>query len=58
MPFYDTDADKALFDTLRDHTDQSLVEVIEMDTDINSVLFATRAAKKLIDLIEKGKGNR
>lgn len=51
-PFYGPEEDKALFDALRTHVDRQRVELIELDTDINSELFALSAAKKLVELIE------
>jgi uncharacterized protein (UPF0261 family) len=49
-PFYDAEADKALFDTLRTKLDGK-IELIELDNAINDAAFATAAAKKLIDLL-------
>ncbi len=50
-PFYDAEADAVLFDTLREKVAESEVELIELDTDINSEEFAIAAAKKLIELL-------
>ena len=49
-PFYDPEADQALFNTLRSEVGDN-VEVIEMDTDINDPEFAVAAAKKLISML-------
>ncbi len=49
-PFYDPEADQALFSTLRSEVGDN-VEVIEMDTDINDPEFAVAAAKKLISML-------
>lgn len=49
-PFYDPEADQALFSTLRSEVGDN-VEVIEMDTDINDREFAVAAAKKLISML-------
>ncbi|MBQ6582568.1 MAG: Tm-1-like ATP-binding domain-containing protein [Mogibacterium sp.] len=49
-PFYDAEADAALFDTLRSQINDN-VELIEMDTDINDPVFAVAAAKKLISML-------
>ena len=49
-PFYDAEADAALFDTLRKGVKDS-VEVVELDTDINDPAFAVAAAKKLIEML-------
>lgn len=51
QPFYDAEADKVLFDTLRTELADSNVEVVELDTDINDKEFAVAAAKKLISLL-------
>lgn len=51
QPFYDAEADKALFDTLRTELEGSDVEIVELDTDINDKEFAVAAAKKLISLL-------
>lgn len=51
QPFYDAEADKALFDTLRTELEGSNVEIVELDTDINDKDFAVAAAKKLISLL-------
>jgi len=49
-PFYDAEADKVLFDTLRDKLADN-VELIEMDHAVNDDEFALAAAKKLIELL-------
>lgn len=49
-PFYDPEADQALFSTLKSEAGAN-VEVIEMDTDINDPEFAVAAAKKLISML-------
>lgn len=49
-PFFDAQADKVLFDTLRDKV-ASHVELIEVEQDINSPEFARKAAEKLIDYL-------
>lgn len=51
QPFYDAEADKVLFDTLRTELANSNVEIVELDTDINDKEFAVAAAKKLISLL-------
>lgn len=51
QPFYDAEADKVLFDTLRSELEGSNVEIVELDTDINDKEFAVAAAKKLISLL-------
>ena len=49
-PFYDPEADQALFDTLKSQVKDS-VEVIEMDNAVNDEAFALAAAKKLISML-------
>lgn len=49
-PFYDPEADAALFDTLRESLNDN-IEIVEMDTDINDPEFAIAAAKKLISML-------
>lgn len=51
--FYGVEEDKILFDTLRHGVNRKNVEVIEMDCEINDVVFAETAAQKLIDLMSK-----
>lgn len=46
--FYDAEADRALFDTIREH---ARVEVIDLDETINSPAFAKACAEKLLQLI-------
>ena len=50
QPFYDADADAALFAGLHDTLDSS-VEVHEVDTDINDPAFAVAMADRLHELI-------
>ena len=50
QPFYDAEADKALFDAI--HA-TAQVEVIDYDEEINSPVFAEAAAHKLLQLIEQ-----
>ena len=52
QPFYDPDADAALFEAIRENLSSS-VELIEMDCDINDPAFATAMAEKL-DAYMKG----
>ncbi len=52
QPFYNPEADKALFDTLRDNLNKNKVNIIEMKNGINDEEFAKAAAQKLIDMIE------
>lgn len=51
--FYGPNENKVLFDTLKEKIDQQKVEIIELDTDINSQEFAIAAAAQLIKLLEK-----
>lgn len=49
-PFYDPEADQALFDTLKRAVKDS-VEIIELDNAVNDEAFALAAAKKLISML-------
>ncbi|CAN5589098.1 Tm-1-like ATP-binding domain-containing protein [soil metagenome] len=46
QPFHDPDADRALFDALREHLDEN-VEVEEMEANVNDPEFATAMAERL-----------
>ncbi len=48
QPFYDPEADAALFAAIHEH---AKVEVIDFDEEINSEVFAKAAAHKLLELI-------
>lgn len=52
QPYYGPDEDKALFDTLRAKVDTDKTQIIELDNNINDVVFAEAAAQKLIDLMQ------
>jgi uncharacterized protein (UPF0261 family) len=51
-PFYDAEADEALFTALRKNITPN-VTLVELDTDINSDAFATEAAHRLLALVKK-----
>ena len=51
-PFYDAQADEALFTTLREKIG-SQVELVEMENAVNDETFAVAAAQKLIELMKK-----
>ncbi|MFC4994027.1 Tm-1-like ATP-binding domain-containing protein [Rubritalea tangerina] len=48
QPFYDPEADKALFEAIHQH---AKVEVVDYDEEINSKTFAEAAANKLLELM-------
>jgi uncharacterized protein (UPF0261 family) len=50
-PFYDPKADKALFDTLREIIDKSVVELIELDCHINDPVFAEALCEQIKMLV-------
>jgi len=52
QPFHDPEADRALFDALREGLDGSDVEVHESEADVNDPAFATAMADRLHALIE------
>jgi uncharacterized protein (UPF0261 family) len=51
-PFYDAEADEALFAALRKNITPN-VTLVELDADINSDAFATEAAHRLLALVRK-----
>jgi uncharacterized protein (UPF0261 family) len=54
QPFHDAEADRALFDGLRETLDEG-VEVQALDMDINDERFAVAMARRLHELIREGK---
>jgi uncharacterized protein (UPF0261 family) len=50
-PFYDRDADAALFKAIRETVDVSVVELTEIDAHINDPEFGTAMAERIISLI-------
>ena len=46
-PFYDAEADAALFDAIRNHLDRTIA-LVELDVDINSPVFATAMVDGLV----------
>jgi uncharacterized protein (UPF0261 family) len=51
-PFYDPEADVALFDALRDHVDLDVVDLVELDMHVNDDAFADALADELIGLLK------
>ncbi len=51
MPFYDPDADTALFDAIRANLDSSKVELVELDVAINDPAFADAMADRLLEML-------
>lgn len=51
QPFYDPEADAALFQALREHIDREKVELIELDMHINDPQFADAMAARLLDML-------
>lgn len=58
QPFYGPKEDQMLFQTLKENVDRTKVQVIELEKAINDRAFAEAAAEKLIQLIEKKKGEK
>ena len=50
--FHDPEIDKVLFDAIWNHINRN-IDIIEIENNINTVAFAERAVKALLDLIEK-----
>lgn len=50
-PFFDPEANKSLFDSLRKHIDSS-VRLVELDLHINDMAFAEKAADILTDMLK------
>jgi uncharacterized protein (UPF0261 family) len=53
-PFYDPDADLALFDSIKSYKNKGL-QIIEVDANINDAIFAETLVKNLLDLIQNKK---
>ncbi len=53
-PFYDPDADLALFDSIKNYKNKGL-QIIEVDANINDAIFAETLVKNLLDLIQNKK---
>ena len=54
QPFYDPEADAALFAAIRQHAQ---VRVIEVDANINDPAFAASAARELIEMMRRSETN-
>jgi uncharacterized protein (UPF0261 family) len=54
-PFYDPDADRALFDTLRKGLTPA-VRIVELDAHINDPAFAERVTAEMLTLLERHDG--
>lgn len=50
-PFFDPEADRALFDAIRTTLDRDRVRLVEMDTDINDPAFATAMVDTLREFV-------
>lgn len=53
QPFYGPEEDQALFDSLKEHITNDLVEILAMDAHINEECFAVEAARQLINLMKE-----
>jgi uncharacterized protein (UPF0261 family) len=51
MPFFDPEADAALFEAIRRTLDRSKVELVELDLPINDPAFADAMAERLLDML-------
>jgi len=52
QPFYDPQANKSLFDSLRTHIDSS-IRLVELDQHINDREFAEKVSEELIEMLQK-----
>ncbi|MEX2526223.1 MAG: Tm-1-like ATP-binding domain-containing protein [Gemmatimonadota bacterium] len=52
QPFYDPEADKALFQTLREEVDPSVVEIREVDAHVNDAAFARAVVAAFVEVLE------
>lgn len=52
QPFHSPEADKALFDSIRENIDTSKVEVIELDMNLNDPEFSHAMVEKLLELLK------
>lgn len=50
-PFFDPEANNALFDSLRKHIDSS-IRLVELDLHINDKVFAEKAGEELIEMLK------
>jgi uncharacterized protein (UPF0261 family) len=48
--FHDVEADKALFDSLRQHLSKN-IKVVEVDANINDDLFADLFVKEMLEVL-------
>jgi len=55
QPFCDREADRAMFDALKENLREG-IEVVEMDNHINDPEFAAKAVEMMMALIEQAKG--
>jgi uncharacterized protein (UPF0261 family) len=55
QPFFDRDADNAMFDAIKTNVRKG-IEVIEMDSNINDPEFSAKAVEMLLALIKQAKG--
>ena len=50
-PFFDPEADRALFDAIRETLDRDRVRLVEIDTDINDPAFAAAMVDTLLGFV-------
>lgn len=50
-PFFDPEADAALFEAIRAHLDRSVVDLVELDLAINDPVFADAMADRLLAML-------
>ena len=51
MPFHSPEANKAMFDVVRNKADRSKIEIVELDNHINDAEFAAAMSARLIEML-------
>jgi len=57
QPFWSPEADSAMFDAIKAHVRKG-INVVELDANINDIIFADKAVEILLEMILKSKNNK
>jgi uncharacterized protein (UPF0261 family) len=57
QPFCDREADQAMFTTLREHL-RTDIPIVELDANINDLVFATKAVEMMLNLMGQNMNRR